>query len=373
MRNLLVEIHRWAGFIIGLAFTFIMITGVVVAIWEQLESRTHFGGTLQPATPAEIGRDLDQLIGTGPEGLRGTLFLPNSITPVYEMSVLNDTGTPGTVKHYYSQDLELLGTSHSGQRHPILDAMIDWHVSLVDGQRFTPYIGIIATVIALIALYIWWPFRRGFDWKIVFWPKNFKASNLLMNHATGGIISIAFLLLLCITGAFIGLRTPVTNWAESVETPEQITAYEIPLVERVEQPWQSWEVLVENAYAAMPEGAELATIAAERVSAVVDFRFRGVEDISLYGGSHVYMNPYSGEAEHTYLTNEGSGVRWLLGQSRSLHTGEHMSLTYLLVLLLGSVIVTVIAFTGCVAFTRRLLRDSAAKKAAAGLDAAKTV
>lgn len=373
MRNLLVEVHRWTGFIIGIAFVFIMFSGILVAVWEQLESRTHFGGTLQDATPAEIGRDLDQLIGAGPEGLRGTLFLPNAITPVYELTVINDTGVPGTVKHYYNQDLELLGTSHSGQRHPILDAMIDWHVSLVDGQRFTPYIGIIATLIALIALYLWWPFRNGFDWKVVFWPKNFKASNLLMNHATGGIISIAFLLLLCITGAFIGLRTVVTSWAESVETPEQVAAYEIPAVELVDEPWQNWEVLVENAYAAMPEGAELATIAAERISAVVDFRFRGIEDVSLYGASHVYMNPYTGDAESVYLTTEGSGVRWLLGQSRSLHTGEAMSTTYLVVLLLGSVIVTVIAFTGCVAFIRRMLKDSAEKKANKQLSGAKTV
>lgn len=361
MRQVLVEIHRWAGFVIGLAFAFIMVTGIVVAVWEQWESRIHFGGEYLREQPAEIGRDLDQLIGSGPAGLRGTLFLPNEITPVYEITQLNNTGTPGTLKHYYSQDLELLGTSHSGMRHPILDAMIDWHVSLVDGQRFTPYIGIIATVIALIALYIWWPFRRGFDWKVVLWPKDFRASNLLMNHATGGMISVAFLILLCVTGAFIGLRTVITSWAESVESPEQVAAYEIPSVERLDQPWQSWEVLVENAYAAMPEGAQLATIAAERVSAVIDFRFRGIDDLSLYGASHIYMNPYTGEAVHRYLTTEGSGVRWLLGQSRSLHTGEHMSTAYLVFLLLGSVIVTVIAFTGCVAFVRRLLKQGAPK------------
>ena len=362
MNKLLVEVHRWAGFIIGIAFVFIMVTGVVLAIWEQLQVRTYTSEAFVERAPAEIGRDLDQLIGTGQEGLLGTLFLPNAATPVYEVTVFNDTGVRGTVKHFYDQSLNLVGQTHSGQRHPILDALIDWHVSLVDGQRFTPYIGLAATVIALIALYIWWPFRRGFDWKIVAWPKDFKASNLLMNHTTGGMVSVAFLLLFSITGAFIGLRTVVGDIAATMETEEQIQALEVPQVTKQDMPWQSWEVLVANAYAAMPEGAELATVAAERVSAVIDFRFRGNDDISLFGQSHLYMNPYTAQAEHRYITSESSGLRWFLGQSRSLHTGEAMSTPFLIMLIVGGTLVSVIAFTGIVAFVRRLTRNAMVKQ-----------
>jgi hypothetical protein len=163
---------------------------------------------------------------------------------------------------------------------------------------------------------------------------------------------VLFLIVLGFTGAVLNQRGPVLDGIASMEPDKGLQA-RVPQLSSQGDVWLSWQELLRRAHDSMPNGT-LASISIPRNSEVLDFRFRTEMDISQFGASHVYLNPFDGRIEGIYDVNNTSTLRWLFSQFRPLHTGENMPAWYVILICLGSLIGTVVTATGVIAFVRRL-------------------
>ena len=356
---MLVEIHRWIGLVIGLALAFLMLTGIIAIVVEQTRERVEIRGELPPMTAERIGTDLQALFADTPNTTNGTIFLPTDARPGYRITEYipaegSQTGTRPVYHFVQPATLERLATEDPEAHSAFMDLVVDLHVSLIDGTDVNDYVGYGGAAISLLAIYLWWPFRRGFRWRNVVAPRTWRKEQMLLNHTAGGIASVAFLLVIAITGGMMGTRGTLTDWSHALEGETLAERYAPPALDVPQNAdWADWSTLVAVAHDALP-GATLATIATERGGAL-DFRFRGrAGDFSMFGQSHVYVDPYRAEVVQVYDLAEGSWLRWLLGMSRSLHIGEAMPTWYVVLLTLGCAVVTVIAFTGVFGFLRKL-------------------
>lgn len=367
MRTIFASIHRWIGLAIGLLFAFIMLSGVVLTVTEQVQERVIIDRPWKEQSIDEIGRDLAYLLREQPSQLHGTIYMPTPLQPawgiphpVYSLEeserILGRGDRVRTpVTNYYGLDDFELIWSFDRNAEPAWRVQLEqWHITLVSGTWITAWVGYAGTALALIALYIWWPWRKGFRWRRILIPDNGKRSGLLNHHTSAGIASILFVFVLGLSGALLAQRGPVLGILDHVEG-DAAALVSVPALQRQQGEWASWPDLIRTAHDAMP-GATLASVSIPRGSQALDFRFRSNADISQFGSSHVYIDPWNNRVLSSYRVENQSGWRWMFSQLRPIHTGENMPHWYVVVLSVGSLIGGLIALTGVISLVRKLLQ-----------------
>ena len=366
MMKLLSWIHRWVGAAVALLFGLIMLSGVILTLDHTAHqySSPIMEYEYQPQSIEQIAQRVDYIHQEQGGADLLLMEMPTSTWPAYTTRV--DQGRRGGPPMYYTADesapvgiaYHSSQESHESNWTRIMGAVRALHFRLIWGSlALVAYIGIAGIVIALLGIIVWWPFRKAFIWRDTLWPRGVHYSRLLLNHMTGGLIAIAFLMLLTITGVYLGIRGDFMNVVRAIDGPEQTAAESY----RPENPPQDAPMrpLSEMVYAAasqVPEHYQLTKIdkmVPEEGNHLVQFIFEAPLDLHPDGWTIVYMDPYSATPLHTFLSADKTALRHFAESSRPLHTGENMGLPYSIAICLGSIIVTITVFTGFVSFVKR--------------------
>ena len=358
--------HRWVGAAVAILFGLVMLSGIILTLDHTAQ---QYGAEVQKYpyesyTAAEIATHVDYIAEqhVGQELL--LVEAPTATWPAYFTRV-NQGRRGGPPMYYVANESSESGIAYLGSLEEetsnwtrILGAVRALHYRLIWGSlALVAYIGILGMLLALVGLIVWWPFRKGFRWRDSLWPRDVHYSKLLLNHMTGGLVAIGFLMLLSVTGVYLGIRGDFMNMVRHFDGEQQTAAENyVPQSAASDDAMRPWSDLVLTAIAAVPEDYELRVITgmmAEQGNHVVEFQFHAPGDLHPDGWTRVYMNPYKGEVLHTWLSEQKTALRHFAESSRPLHSGENMGLPYIVAIVFGSLIVTVTVFTGFVSFVKR--------------------
>ena len=363
MKKYLVYLHRWLGFPLGLLFVVVFGTGLISA-FEEMLSRVDFAGPEYQYRETTIAQDADALaaITGGRDGIR-QVVMPTEKTPYYQVDMRGETFTYAIddLKQVQHEQLESGGffrTALQLHRNFLLGREEFLGIS---GKSYVAWTGLIALLLSVLGLWLWWPMRKSFRAKDLV-PQGRQRRNFYYAHLTGGVVTLVAVILLGVTGAAITYR-PLAKQVLGVDQPhaaktlqhkneqrkngQQKTVSQTPEV--LEVGWHAW---LTAARAEIP-GAELTRIRFPRPSSsepVIEFRFRATGDWLGLANSKVRIN-----TEHSTLVEVSRFEEQSLGEKLysiivPLHSGRGLHIGYLLVLLVFSLLGTLMVFSGLVSF-----------------------
>lgn len=398
-------LHGWVGATIGLLFGFLFLTGAVLMVETMIIQNDTASSLPKPAeqlSGEQIAANLETVLATGEQaGLQvATIRAPLAEIPGWRVAEQR-----GGQEAYLTQDtLEVVHPGHSAiLDHPAVHAMLvaftDWHVSLIDNTRWGGVVAIIGSVLGLVGIIIFWPWRRTFNWRNWSWPTKWNRATLMSNHLTAGMVSLVFLLFFGATGAVLEYRREISNILEPYEVKslgdmeqriEQLNRELGPpsiviSTERAQQPVVVAPARVSNQMAAtdpapaipvplieaqpsrlpLSELAQRAMQVAEgRIPSditgfngdVVSFRMRYPENpIQPLGRTYVRLDTRTGELVSMELEEDRIFWRKAYHLSGPLHMGGEVTMIYQALSVIGSILVSIICFTGFVSFVRKRL------------------
>jgi len=415
-------LHGWVGLFFGLVFAFLFFTGAVLMVENmihQYERSVHMPTPRLELTPEKIATDLDAIVERkAAVGLAiSSIRTPLDQEPAYRVA---EGRRAGQVWYMASDDLAPLAVPESSILdneviQAVLVAFTDWHVSLIDGTRWGGVVAIVGTVLGIVGLIIFWPWRRAFNWRNWSWPSNWNRAGLMSNHLTAGMLSFAFLLIFGITGAFLEYRREIGAYLAPIEelraaerqaevlaglnaryvdlTPEasRPSATRSPAVDALTHQAQVSHLMAATTSTlstdelaadgskplAQPQKLPLSVLALRAMDAIpgviitdvtgysgdqVTFRMRKAGDaVQPLGRTYVALDTWSGEFTRFEPADDRLWLRKLTQVSAPLHMGGGMSMLYQGLSVFGSLLVTLICITGSVSFVRRRLRRKPAQ------------
>lgn len=255
MKKFLITLHRWLGVPLGLLFIVTFGTGCLTAVDELLHrvDRQQLSANYEyaPTTIEQNAAAIEKITADKP-GIRA-VTLPTPSKPYYQVVARGETWT------YAINDLDNAAHYQEGDDgffHTVLD--LHRHFLLgkeglfgVQGKEYAAWVGLLALLLSLLGLWLWWPSKKTFKVKDML-PRGKKRKHFYYSHMTSGVVVLAVIVLLGLTGASITYRS-ITQQLFGVERDKASTMATIV----VAPSWQAW---LTAAQAAMPEGAQLDSV-----------------------------------------------------------------------------------------------------------------
>lgn len=390
MKKFLSTLHRWLGFPLGLLFVITFATGSISTIEELLKrinissENSHF--EYHPTTLTENAEAL-AIITKDKQDIR-SIVLPSLGTPYYRVEASGESWTYAidhlkNEKHVKDSVNGFFRTTLQLHRNYLLGSQGLWGV---EGKHYAAWVGLIAIMISLLGLWLWWPVRKSFKTKDLV-PNGRKRKNFYCNHMTGGVVVLIAILLLAITGASITYRA-FTEQLLGVKRDEPSEKQGISIANN----WQAW---LEIAYVQMPAGAILQQIRYPRPSKkttekrevpedkalslislveeqaaqknkltvqkpdqVLTFQFHAVGDWLGLASSNVMIDKQDSLLINTRLFANLSLGEKVFAMLKPLHTGHDLPAYYVVLQLILSLLGTVMVFSGLVSFIIKKRRRS---------------
>lgn len=404
-------LHGWVGAVIGLLFGFLFFTGAVLMVETMIIQ--HDTASVMPSrdaemTAEEISSELDLVLARGEQlGLNvASIRVPLKEIPAYRVSEPRG----GETVYMIPGELDVVHPGHSAileapAVHAVIEAFTDWHVSLIDNSRWGGVVAIIGSILGLVGIIIFWPWRRTFNWRNWSWPTKWNRATLMSNHLTAGMVSLVFLLFFGVTGAFLEYRREVSDWLGPYEEAaagnmdlrlQQINRELGPPSVAISTQQQAEPVVVapvrvnnqlaatepyETSPAAPAVAAQPTRLTLQELSQramqvaegripsdisgftgnTVSFRMRYPDNpIQPLGRTYVRMDTRTGEVLSIEMEEDRLFLRKVAHLSGPLHMGGEVPLLYQALSVFGSILVSIICFTGFVSFVRKKLVASAA-------------
>ena len=241
--------------------------------------------------------------------------------------------------------------------------------------------GLIALFLSVLGLWLWWPLKKTFKTKDVI-PRGVKRKHFYYSHMTSGVVVLFVIVLLSLTGASITYRS-VAQQLFGVERNKAASTEAITL----DNNWLAW---INAAYAHMPEGARLDRIQFPRQPKqnakrapyneetaainrreknqqqankqdspeIIELRFHAPGDWLGLGGNAVKIDKKSSQLVDVIRFADlplGEKIYSLL---KPLHTGHHLPVAYVFVLLILSLIGTAMVLSGLLSFLLKKRKPS---------------
>lgn len=382
MKKFLSTLHRWLGFPLGILFVITFVTGAISSVEELLKrvdiSTENSDYQYRPTTLSENANVL-AVITEGKQGIR-SIVMPSLETPYYRVEARGESWTYAIndiedEQHAKDSENGFFKTNLQLHRNYLLGSEGLWGV---EGKHYAAWVGLIATLLSLLGLWLWWPVRKSFKAKDLV-PRGRKRKHFYYNHMTGGVVVLVAILLFAITGASITYRTFIEQLL-GVESAKSEAKQTVSL----DSHWQAW---LEMAYAQMPAGAVLQQIryprpprkAAENREApnnkatrsqtniksatdsksntpqkqpeqILTFQFHAPGDWLGLAGSRVSIDKQGSVLVNTSLHADLSLGAKVFSILKALHTGHDLPAYYVVLQLLLSLLGTVMVFSGLVSF-----------------------
>ena len=396
MKSFLSTLHRWLGFIVGLIFLISFGTGFLTSIDELLSRQNNLPGNLkaipyQQSSIAELAHAIEQLSPREQEIRQ--IKLPSEGSPFYEIH------KRGEVFYYRMDTLAEVG-QRKESREGFFPTVLQLHRNLllgkegflgIEGAHYVAWVALIALLLSLLGLYLWWPLRRTFALRHSM-PRSSKRKDLYYSHMTAGVITLPIITLLALTGAAITYR----DIAKQVLSVEQNPKKEMAFQEQVlNNNWREWLV---EAHQRLP-GAELAYIQFPRSDApgqrrnqaasqspresdrpkqdaqakasqdkrsnaepIYSLRFLAPGDWLGLPSSEVQIDQKRSSLVAVKMFSELSVGEKLYAILKPLHTGRNLPALYVVLLLVLSLLGTTMVFSGIVSFMKKKRRMASYKQ-----------
>ncbi len=262
IKKFLTTSHRWLGFPVGILFIITFATGLITAI-DELSVRVdqallNNNNPFQHISISDNGAVLSKI--TTAKKRISRIIMPTEATPYYQLANRNENwlyqlSQPKVAIHLVNQGNVFFKTVLQLHRNFLLGKTGAFGVG---GNQLVAWVGLIALMISLIGLWIWWPKRRLFSVRDTL-PRGKKRKNLYGNHTSTGVICLIAILTLALTGAGITYR----NYAKALlgVTPQANNAKMTGVSKTIDSNWSAW---LHAAYSQMPAGSTLIQISYPR-------------------------------------------------------------------------------------------------------------
>ncbi|MCG7636449.1 MULTISPECIES: PepSY-associated TM helix domain-containing protein [unclassified Alteromonas] len=353
MKKALTLLHRWVGFPIGVLFIVTLGSGLITGVVDYISVDRDFGQKYHRLSNSELSAHL-RALHERHSGYR-SIKVPQPSSPVFEVALRGE-------KYIYSAvELQLLDHEVSTQ-NSFSSFVLGLHrnfligrqqIAGLAGKEWVAWVGLVALAISLLGVYLWWPHRKTFKLKRLV-PTANKNSHYFFAHLSGGIVTVAFVLLFSITGAAITYRSV----AQSILKEEAPIAHVIP--EYMVTPWIDMLNLAENRF----EDPQLMSVGTVRArgsnsfySGALQLKYHTVNDWLGFAGSSVYVDTASGallgQEDFGQLAFGEKLYRFIV----PLHTGRNLPSLYLLVMIGIMTLALIMVLSGVISFVVKKSRQ----------------
>ncbi len=343
MRSTLVRLHLILALLSGVVILSLGVTGSIMAFEPEIDHWQHrawmdVAPSGEPHSLAEIRASV--LSANAADRISGVTL---GATPSRAYGVATQRGT------IYVNPYTLQVT---GVRPPGADWLANvhqMHLRLLTswGRPLVRWSGVVMVFLLLSGLYLWWPIKRT---SVTAGRSPFRTWFDL--HNAIGIFSLAFLLVLSLTGVFIGfsdvalpMAFAATGSAPAKPVPAKVTA--IPGAHQI-----SLDRALEIARTALPGATPFYVPTVSPTDAYV-VRARFPEDLTPGGRSRVTIDSYTGDVLGVENSRTAPAGRRVETMNRAIHTGDIFGLPSKILMALASLMAPVQLVTGVMLWSRK--------------------
>ncbi len=327
-------VHKWTSLVCTLFLLMLCLTGLPLIFHDEIDGALN-PDVWQPANPAGAHLSLDEVLDTALQNRPGEvpIFLSFDIDrPVVNVTSGPSADAPGSAMHFASYDLtsgHLVPPADRGES--VMEFLLQLHTDMflgLPGMLLLGGMGVLFVLSVISGVVLYAPFMRKLDFGTVR-RRQSKRLKWLDYHNLLGVVAVAWLLVVGLTGVINTLEEPIIEAWKADELADLVAANEGG--GGVVEARASLDGAVAEAVAAAP-GMELQFVA---------FPGSGFSTASHYA---VFLHGRSPVTEHVIApvlihagTGEVAGLRempWYakaLSLSRPLHFGDYGGLTLKLV------------------------------------------
>jgi uncharacterized iron-regulated membrane protein len=350
MRALILKVHLILALAAGVVITSLGVTGGIMAFEPEIDHWQH--RALMDVTPSGAKHTLVEV------GDAVTKARPGTRITAYGLGA-----TPSRADVVLSRTDELYVNPYTLEITGVRPPGPDWlanvhqmHLRLLTtwGRPVVRWSGVIVVVLLVSGLYLWWPAKRA---RVSTGRSQFRTWFDL--HNVAGIFSLAFLLVLSLTGVFIGFDDVMLPLAYRItgSVPATQVSTKVARVPGARQITPDEAVAI--AREALP-GAEPFLVAVAGPADAYVVRSRFPEDLTPGGRSRVVVDSYTGRVIAAESSRTAPGGRRVEILNRAVHTGDVFGLPSKIVMSIASLMAPVQLLTGVMLWLRRRNRSNVA-------------
>lgn len=375
---LLRKLHLYSGLILSLALLLLALSGVALLYkneywalrYQQIDEQDVVPEAANLATAIErayqhYGARLGSLKMPEPDLAAYHVYLPD-----HEEALL-DINNHGIIDEW-----------QPSQR--LMGLLFDIHAHLMAGDRGEIVVGIIGLIAGLMAvsgLILWWPTRKTFSWKRL-WPKDLSRRSLLSWHRDAGMVLSPLLLLFMLSGSAMVFYTSVQKGLNALfgdpvpqivlpsGTAVDVESLLLPLSTGASAQTAERTLRFSTAALPLPDADTLARVQQALHGARLTFyyadalpqgfhRFRLKRDCELHpnGLSFVYTDAHNGDIVHVKDACAMPTGERITNMIYPLHAAKTGGELYRVLALLTALVLTGLSVTGVVTYVQQLRRQ----------------
>lgn len=341
LRRAVFHAHLWSGLALGLYLLVVGVTGSAVVFRGEIEDALHTALTRVP--PAAERAPVQPMLDTARREYPGARFHTVNL-PTQPGRSLSFWGHNAQDRSFY-----VFFNPHTGALlgHDFADGNVtEWlyelHANLLGGrtgQQVNGVGGLLFIVLCLTGVVLWWP-GRGLVWRnglTIRWRARWKRLNYDL-HKIVGLVSVALLLLVTVTGVWFPFKAPF-RWAAEMLTGT--SAHEdSPVAPAPAAGAQrlSLDDALRAADAVLPGVPANWIGLPDKPGDVLTVRKRLPGEWRLEGMNHIHVDPYTGSVVRADLHADRTPAQKILRAMFPLHVGTFGGLaTRILWVILGLV------------------------------------
>ena len=348
INTVLIKLHRWLGFPLGVLFIVTLLTGILTGLDDYLTLIDDYDQEYVALSNTEIANAISVL--TARHTSLRQLVMPKESVPYFKVRMRGESYI------YAIEDLALLAHQVS-DRNGFWSYILRWHRHYnlgrtehlgLRGAEWVAWVGLLAAFISLLGLYLWWPHKRTFKVKRLV-PTNNKISSYYFAHLSSGVVTLVVILVFTLTGAAITYRSIAKQLLLPSATSQavEVKGYLSP----------NWLSAVELASLSFPDG-ELTSIyppssRTPMPGSVYTFNFVTSGDWLGYPGSKVQIDPSNGFHYGAQAFTDKSLTQQLYQMIKPLHTGLSLTPSYLFFMLILMTLSLMMTLSGVISFVRK--------------------
>jgi uncharacterized iron-regulated membrane protein len=342
------QIHLWAGLALGIYAFLIGITGSLLMFHEEIVHQMAPAPKVSHESPRSLEEIRTRIVASYPEWQVWSFEIPSEPGQPWSSYILGK----GKSKLVYA-DAEGNIVGERDLANTWFGVVQRFHSNLLlpRGRLINGIAGLALTLIACTGIVLWWPAAGA--WRSAF--RIVRTSNwkgvVYDLHRVGGALSVAFVLLFCITGAYFtwpaiyrGIVASVFPMQEKKPAPKMsITGPRKPI-----------DNLVAAARLAVPDGEPLRLLVPNNVKGPVRVMFRHGEE-KPYPTSTVVMNGHTAEVLSLELFSANKAGDTVARYIPMLHTGNFGGLGVRIVWAVAGLAFPALFVTGFLMWCNRVL------------------
>ena len=224
-------VHKWTSLLCTLFLLMLCLTGLPLIFHDEIDGALN-PNSWTPANPAAEHLTLDEILDTALENRPGEvpIFMSFDIDrPVVNVTSGPSADAPGSAMHFASFDLtsgNLVPPADNGES--VMEFIFQLHTDMflgLPGMLFLGFMGILFALSVVSGVVLYAPFMRKLEFGTVRRQQS-KRLKWLDYHNLLGIVAVAWLLVVGLTGVINTLEEPIIETWKSQELADLVASNE---------------------------------------------------------------------------------------------------------------------------------------------------